>query len=171
MSEIRVDNIGIPTKDELQRAPGIPTKDRLLKGPVAVIECFQDIPCDVCEKACPFGAIKVGDSLTNLPILDEDKCIGCGNCIPKCPGLAIFVVDLTYSEKYATVSFPYEFLPLPKPEDEVYAVDRKGKVICKATVEKAIYSAKFDRTYILTIRVPKEYAMDVRFIRLMGREI
>ena len=37
-----------------------------------------------CEKVCPFGAIKM-NSETGLPIVDESKCTGCGNCVNICP--------------------------------------------------------------------------------------
>jgi electron transport complex protein RnfB len=36
-----------------------------------------------CEKACPFGAIKMGPE--GLPIIDNTRCTGCGKCIQACP--------------------------------------------------------------------------------------
>jgi len=72
---------GSPSIEELEKSPGFPSKKRLLKGPVAVIECVQEIPCDVCGSACPFGAIKVA-SISSLPELDEEKCTGCETCTP-----------------------------------------------------------------------------------------
>ena len=76
---------GFPSKEELASIPGVPDKDRIKKGPVACIECVQEIPCNPCEEACPFGAIEVGKPITNLPKLYQDKCTGCGNCIAACP--------------------------------------------------------------------------------------
>ena len=38
--------------------------------------------CD-CQKACPFGAITM--SAAQLPVIDIDKCTGCGNCVAECP--------------------------------------------------------------------------------------
>ena len=95
----------------------LPPAERTAKGPVAVIECVQEIPCNPCEKACPFGAIEIGPDITRLPRLDLDKCRGCGICLSKCPGLAIFLVDASKSETEALVMMPYEYLPLPKVED------------------------------------------------------
>lgn len=77
---------GIPSAEELRGASGIPSQERMKKGPVAVIECVQEIPCNPCENACPFGAIKIGDPITNLPVLDGEKCTGCGTCVAMCPG-------------------------------------------------------------------------------------
>ncbi len=36
-----------------------------------------------CERACPFDAIHIGDK--DLPIVDPDKCTGCGLCVAACP--------------------------------------------------------------------------------------
>ena len=36
-----------------------------------------------CEEVCPFGAIKMGSN--RLPIIDSDKCTGCGICVEECP--------------------------------------------------------------------------------------
>ncbi len=44
----------------------------------------------------------------------------------KCPGLAIFIIDETYSETEATVLLPYEYLPLPKEGDYVTGLNRGG---------------------------------------------
>ena len=36
-----------------------------------------------CEKACPFDAIKMGEE--GLPIVDEERCTACGQCVEACP--------------------------------------------------------------------------------------
>ena len=36
-----------------------------------------------CSNVCPFGAIAMAG--TNLPVIDKDKCTGCGNCVTECP--------------------------------------------------------------------------------------
>jgi Fe-S-cluster-containing hydrogenase component 2 len=102
----------------------------------------------------------------SLPHLDEEKCIGCGLCIPACPGQAIFVVEETYSHAEALVSFPYEFLPLPEVGMEVDAVNREGKVVTRGRVIKVKSDKKYDRTVVVTIAVPKEWAEEVRGISL-----
>lgn len=157
---------GIPTPDELEITPGYCSLDRLKKGPVAVIECVQEIPCDPCEAACPRGAIKIGSSITNLPVLDEDECTGCGLCISSCPGLAIFVVDLTYSAELALVSFPFEYLPLPKVGEQVSATDRAGNNVCEGKVIRILDKPKQGHTPVVSIFVPKKYAMNIRGISI-----
>lgn len=155
---------GVLSKAELRDLPGVPSKERLKKGPVAVVECNQEIPCNPCQAACPRQAIRV-DGLTGVPVLDEDKCNGCGTCIAPCPGLAIFVVDITYSEDKALVMMPYEFLPYPEVGETVDALDRSGHRICEGTVEKVRISKKNDRTAAVSLSVPKKHGMEVRAIR------
>jgi len=128
----------------------------------------QEIPCNPCEDACPFGAIHVGSPITNCPTLSEDKCTGCGVCVAQCPGLAIFIVDKTYNGTQATVSFPFEYLPLPEKGDTVQAVNRACEFVCEAKVVKVVKIKKNDNTPVVTIAVPKEYADSVRSIRRIG---
>lgn len=157
---------GIPSAEELSSVPG---EERIKKGRVAVIECVQGIPCNPCEGACPFGAITVGDPITNLPVLDESKCTGCGTCVAMCPGQAIFVLNYTYSDTEAEVSFPFEYLPLPKVGDVVDAVNRGGEIVCKGTVTNVRTPAAFKKTTVVTIAVPKEYIHEVRSMKLLRK--
>ena len=119
-----------------------------------------------CAEACPEEAIMIGEDITNLPVLDEEKCTGCGLCISACPGLAISVVDLTYSDDEAVVRIPHEFLPLPAKEDKVKCLSREGKVIADGRIGKVLNPKSHDRTPVLWVVVPKAFAMDVRAIRL-----
>lgn len=158
-------NTGFLEYDELEMIQKLPTKERYNQGPVAVIECVQEIPCNPCEAACKFHAIEIGNPITKIPMLVEDKCTGCGICVSKCPGLAIFIVHKNYTETTATVSFPYEYMPRPKVTDTVVAVNRKGEVVCEAIVTKVNNPASFDHTPIITIEIPKEFADEVRSIK------
>jgi Fe-S-cluster-containing hydrogenase component 2 len=156
---------GHVTIEELKTFKLFPSDDRFAKGPVAVVECIQEIPCNPCEAACPVGAIKVGEPITALPIVDSVACTGCGICVAQCPGLGIFLVDKTYSDKEATVAFPYEYLPLPEAGAAVKAVNRAGEVVCDAKVVKVMNPKSFNRTPVVTIAVPKELSDDVRSIK------
>ncbi|MFZ5754734.1 MAG: 4Fe-4S binding protein [Bacillota bacterium] len=155
---------GIPSEEELLSIPGRPGEERLEKGPVAFIECVQEIPCNPCEKACPFGAITVGQPITNLPALDADKCTGCGICIPSCPGLAIFKIHKNYTDTTALVEFPYEYYPLPREGENVFCGDRAGKFITQGKVVKVKNPKAYDGTSVITVEIPKAYCLEVRTI-------
>jgi Fe-S-cluster-containing hydrogenase component 2 len=157
---------GVMSSEELEILPGVPSEERLAHGPVVVIECAQEIPCNPCELACRHGAIHIGESITSLPQLDEELCTGCGLCIAACPGQAIFVVDMTYSENEATVQLPYEMSPLPERGERVDALNRAGKPICEGSVVRVVNPKSYDRTAVVTVGVPKPCAMEVRNIAL-----
>ena len=160
---------GIPSAEELAACPGVPSAERMAKGRVAVIECVQEIPCNPCENACHFGAIEIGEQITNLPVLHEEKCTGCGLCVANCPGLAITVIDKTYSDTEAVIEFPFEYLPLPAVGGTVDAVSRGGEVLCKGTVTSVRKIKAYAGTAVVGIAVPKEYADDVRSMKRLKR--
>lgn len=139
--------------------------ERRNSGPYVVIECPEKIPCDPCVDACPNSAISMPGSIIELPQVDYEKCTGCLVCIPKCPGLAIFVVDET-SEDEAIVYIPYEFLPRPKKGDFAKGLDREGQERCDVKIVKVIDARKFDRCAIVGFSAPKELAHEIRGIRL-----
>jgi sarcosine oxidase subunit alpha len=136
-------------------------------GPYVVIECPEKIPCDPCVDACPNRAISIPGSIIELPQIDHEKCTGCLICIPRCPGLAIFVVDET-PEDHSIVYIPYEFLPKPKKGDTAKGLDRDGRERCEVTIVKVIDAKKFDRCAIVGFSVPKELAQEIRAVRLNG---
>jgi ferredoxin len=61
------------------------------------------IECGVCEKRCPYGAIK----LAPKPVFDESKCNACWACYNHCPKQAI------YTRRYRGVGH------YPKPIDQL----------------------------------------------------
>ena len=157
---------GIPTAEDL--AGVMPSAERLAKGPVAITECFQKIPCNPCSQACPQKAIHVEPDINETPRVDFDRCNGCGTCIKRCPGLAIFVVDMTYSADSALIKLPFEFLPLPKEGQYAAGLDRSGAERGYFRVARVIPGGKQNLTYTICLEVPKELAMEVRNIRPGG---
>lgn len=134
----------------------LPAAARRAEGPYAVIECFQSIPCNPCYTFCKLGAVKPLTNINDLPEVDFSKCSGCGLCVPHCPGLAIFIVDESFSADQALVKIPYEYLPLPEQGSKLDACDRDGKYACRATVHK-VQSFK-NQTALVSLAVPQEYA-------------
>lgn len=159
-----LEKTGIPTDDDLEKV--IPDRERLAKGPVVIIECFQKIPCDPCTISCKLGAIKPFKDINDLPQIDFDKCTGCGICISSCPGLAIFVIDENYSDEKSLIKLPHEMLPLPQKGENVYALDRDGRILGKAKVVKVLKVK--DKTNIISLEVPKSTAIRVRSIKVEG---
>jgi len=152
---------GVISVEELEAKGLLPHSERLARGPVAILECPEEIPCNICVSACPFHAVSKG-KIYELPRLDPDKCIGCGVCVAKCPGQAIFVVDLSKPGK-AYVTLPYEMLPAPYKGAIVELLDREGRSIGEGPVVKAW---SYDGTWVVTVEVPRDKWLDVRAIRV-----
>lgn len=45
----------------------LPSEERRQKGPYALFECFQNIPCNPCYTACKFNAVKPLTTITDTP--------------------------------------------------------------------------------------------------------
>ncbi|HHX18873.1 MAG TPA: 4Fe-4S binding protein [Clostridiaceae bacterium] len=160
-------NTGVPTREQLDRL--LPSPERRARGPYAMVECFQEIPCNPCSTACPFDAILPMKDINEIPAIDLDRCTGCGICAGVCPGLAIFIIDESKKDGTATVTIPYEFRPLPEKGETVNAVNREGDVIGDATVTRVLAS-KRTKTPLITVEVPAELVHDVRFISLIDEQ-
>jgi Fe-S-cluster-containing hydrogenase component 2 len=110
------------------------------------------------------------NSINDIPDIDFNKCTGCGLCLSGCPGLAIFMIDMTYEENRALVSLPYEFLPLPEKGEVVSIIDRGGNILGEGEIIRIRNSKSQDRTPVITIAVEKTLAMKVRHFRRIGNE-
>ncbi|MCI4436096.1 MAG: 4Fe-4S binding protein [Ignisphaera sp.] len=159
MERQRFRETGVIELDELEKLGLLPPRERMMKGPVAILECPEPIPCNICTHFCPTKAIKKEHISAPLKI-DWDKCIGCGICVAVCPGLAAFVVDISKPEA-DYVTLPYEFLPAPKAGDRVILLDRRGKAIGEGIIERVWEQNK---TFVVTVRVPKGLGLEVRAI-------
>jgi len=143
-------------REELQNDSGPKGKLR------AVIECPQPIPCNPCETSCPTGAINVGGNINGIPHIDYEKCIGCGICVTKCPGLAIFMIQ--EKSDHSIVGIPYELLPIPSKGDKVDLLDRNGKYVSDGEVDHVMLNNK-GKTHVVFLKVPKGLEESIRSFR------
>lgn len=157
---------GILTTNYLQALRMYPSEQRMKEGPVAVAECVEKIPCNPCEASCRFSAIHIGENISDTPKIDSSACTGCGMCIAACSGLAIFVLDKSYSDAHGTVSFPFEYTSDIAKGDVVDAVDRCGNEVCKGTVKNISTTKASDRTTVIKLEVPIQFVDEVRGIKL-----
>jgi len=161
---------GTPSLKELKSTPGFPPGKILEMGPLAVIECVQEIPCNPCETACPQGAIEVGSPITRLPVLKAEDCVGCGLCVAACPGLAIYIKDYTYEPERALITFPFEYLPLPGKGETVTMVNRLGEPVCPGEIVRVNRSRRNDRTTVISAAFDKRYFHEVVGMARMRRQ-
>lgn len=160
-----LEKTGIASIEQIKNS--FPSMERLEKGPVAIIECFQRIPCNPCATSCKRGAIIPFEDINDLPNLNHETCNGCSVCVFNCPGLAIMVVDYTYSKTHVSFKLPYEFLPLPEVGSIVTGLSRDGDPICDCEVIKVMNAKMMDRTPLITVAVEKKYLQIFRNIKVV----
>jgi sarcosine oxidase subunit alpha len=138
-----------------------------------VIRCVQEIPCDPCIHICPKDMIKMeGDPIFGLPRVVKDECTGCTLCVAVCPGLAITLVDLRQDGPDGMVTVPFELLDSGfEAGQQVDAVGMDGEFVSKAKIEKIARKKAYDRTLLVTLRLPKDKAIQVTGFRIQDPEI
>jgi Fe-S-cluster-containing hydrogenase component 2 len=158
--KIMLNKNGVPSLDQvLSRFP----EEEYLVKPKAITECYEEIPCNPCSTSCPFDAITIGEDINTPPVVDFDKCTGCGICVYSCPGLAIFTVQV--KGDFAIYKIPYEFVPRPEKGDIMDAVNRSGEVIGTCEIEKVTLNEKQDKTALLQVKVPLALLHDFITVR------
>jgi sarcosine oxidase subunit alpha len=160
----------------LKRRPGstrpMPSAEPM-SGLFPVVRCAQEIPCDPCIHACPKDMIEMtGDPIFGIPRVTKDECTGCAMCVAACPGLAITLVDTRADGPDGLVTVPFELLESQVAVGrEVTAVDIDGEPVGPARIEKVIKRKAFDRTLLVTLRVPKPAAARVAGFRVQDPAI
>ena len=157
-----LDKTGVPTQEQVRSR--FPDPIALLR-PKAILECYEDIPCNPCETSCPFQAIDIGENINVQPQLNVHLCTGCGLCVPSCPGLAIIIAEIKGDKAWFKI--PYEVLPLPKNQEIWDGVDRNGDVICDAHIKAVLTNKHNDHTAVVTVAVPLDKMYD--FVTIRGR--
>ncbi len=137
-----------------------------------LIRCIQEIPCNPCTEACPNNCISMEGSILNLPEFGGE-CIGCGQCVLACPGLAITLVVNDYDPdgEKALLIMPYEFVNESIPVgEEVVTTGMEGEVVGRGRV--VAYKDREEQNFrrLLLLEVPCEDKLKVAGFRIRTPE-
>jgi ferredoxin len=139
-------------------------------GVTPVIHCTQEIPCNPCASICPNGLIYIDHhDIRGVPtFLGTNHCCQyCEQCVAGCPGLAITLVDYRTNKDYPIVSIPYEFnRETLKKNDTIEVLDTEGQPLEKHEILGIHAIPSSDRTLIVEVQAPKEYARRIAGVRI-----
>ncbi len=124
--------------------PMLPSAERQRERPFVQIDCLYGFACNPCTFSCAQHAISK-PSTSSVPTVDYDRCIGCMQCVNRCPGLAIFGYD-THRRQV--------FLPVEYHVDEgqrVSLVDNDGHGLTTGTIIRVML--KPNKTNIVRVAV------------------
>ena len=167
------------TADLLKSRPGATGPEEIPgaeAGVFPVIHCNQEIPCDPCTAVCPNDLIDMDKTdIRLLPHFVEEKggkgCTGCEKCVAICPGLAITLVDYRKDPQFPSVAIPFELLKDSlKPGDAAVVEDTEGQILGRVEVGAVKAIKANDRTLIVKVRAPREYAKRIAGIRIQPAE-
>jgi len=160
----------------LRSRPGktVPFAAEDLPQPVyPIIRCVQEIPCNPCQQACPENLISMPGSIMALPTF-SGKCLGCGECVTVCPGLAINLVfnDYDPTGNKALLMLPFEFSLDRVPLDsEVDTVDLDGNPVGKGKVIAVRSRKEQDRRHLVLVEVPAVDKLTVAGFTMRGPSV
>jgi len=168
------------TAEILRSKPGRVAAEALPEeqsGVFPVFHCTQEIPCNPCTSVCSQGAIYIDpDDIRQVPEYIAAQlgkaCLGCEKCVTVCPGLAITLVDYRKDGGQATVTIPFEFAASAIHQGDVVTVlDTSGNVLGNVPVTGVRAAKANDRTLLVKVRAPAEYAKQIAGIRVQERQV
>jgi sarcosine oxidase subunit alpha len=169
----------VQTADVLKSRPGEIVDEEvpeMEEGIIPIFHCSQEIPCNPCTSVCPQGNIYIDpDDIRKVPEYIAEQtgkaCIGCNKCVTICPGLAITLVDYRKLGE-PIVTIPFEFGRGAVSEGDVVTVlDTEGNVLGNVPVIKTQMTRATDRTMIVKVRAPRDYARLIAGIQVQEPDV
>lgn len=127
----------------LLQTPRKPSAERMEEKGFVITDCLYGFACNPCAFACSYGAI-TKCSTSETPVVDYDKCVGCMDCVSRCPGLAIFGYNL--KKNWIFLPFEYEVAE----NAEVYLVNDNGEKVGEGVIEKIMF--KSNKTNVARVK-------------------
>lgn len=142
---------------------GVPQEAHKARA-VASLECFENIPCNVCEKICPSSAIKiVRGQGTEASFLLESDCTACGQCLVACPSGAIVMIHEEEEKSVSRLTFPWRGRRRWKIGDFTVLLNRHGEKLGTGRVSSLpTCTGQQSKVQLVQIEVPTHLVWEVR---------
>ncbi|MFX0039501.1 MAG: FAD-dependent oxidoreductase [Candidatus Heimdallarchaeota archaeon] len=138
------------------------------EGVYPVFYCNQEIPCNPCTTVCEQEQIEtIDDLITQLPYFKgEQDCIGCGQCVAVCPGLAVVLIDYRKDKENPFVTFPFELTEKKLEKGQEIIVVSNAKELGKYDIHRTRILKEFPKTQLVTVKLPSDVAKKATAIKL-----
>ncbi len=150
----------------LQEFVGIP-KQIQRKRFVAALECIEDIPCNLCETACPDSAIRINRRAVPATFLIESSCTACGKCLKACPAQAAVMLHEPLDAASSKIVFSCRSGERYHAGELVKLVNRKGESLGSARVIEHFK----DDIELVQVEVPAHLVWQARGIQKQSSEV
>lgn len=149
----------------LKAFSGVPKTAQKIK-PIASIECFEEIGCNLCQSACPTSAIQIGKlpRPTTTPILNENACTGCGLCLPACPSASIALVREDEAKSTVPLTLTWRGVKPWKVGEFATLVNRRGEHLGSARVTQVLESPD-PNTQMVQVETPSHLVWEARGLK------
>ena len=162
---------------QLREFKGTPQKAHQTRM-VAALECFEDIPCNVCQNSCPENAIEIGRVPRFSPsgqgpsdrLLSESRCTGCGICVAACPSGATLMLQEKEGRSVSNVVLPWRGLRPWEVGEFATLLNRRGeslgtgRVVSLPQLPQGVTS---EDVQLVELEVPVHVLWDARGLKRM----
>jgi Fe-S-cluster-containing hydrogenase component 2 len=158
--------VAVNDSKRIREFSGTP-KEEQKKRFIASIECFEEIPCRSCQIACPEEAIQIGrvPRPTDLPILDESKCLSCGICVSACPSSSVVMINEEAEKSVSKLVLPWRGARPWRVGDFASLLNRRGEVLGSARVTQVTEAPGISDVHQIEVEVPTHLVWEARALK------
>lgn len=134
--------------------------------PMASIECFEEISCNLCQLACPTKAIQIGQiPRHNQPILNESACTSCGKCLSTCPSNSIVMIQEKEMNTTSLLTLSWRGQKEWKIGEFATLVNRKGESLGSARITNIQPDPDREYGQFIQLHIPSHLIWEARGIK------
>ena len=135
-----------------------------MRRPIASVECFEEIPCNICHTVCPVNAIETGRVPRLKPVLDENKCTGCTLCLNACPSASIAMFQERDEHPLSSLTLSWRGERAWKQGELATLLNRKGETLGSARIT-GLPEVPAGEPQLVQLDVPTHLVWEARSLR------